>query len=87
MNKLRGRIAQMAATHRLPSIFAFRQHAEAGGLMSYEADLLGAQRRAAYYVDEILKGAKPEVSALEMFHQTGDTTGNDVEGFYATTQC
>jgi len=56
---MRDRIAQLAERERLPSMFAFKQNAEAGGLMSYGADLYGVQRRAAIYVDKILKGAKP----------------------------
>jgi putative ABC transport system substrate-binding protein len=58
-DEMRDRIIQLAERQRLPSIFAWRQDAEAGGLMSYGADLFGVQRRAAIYVDKILKGAKP----------------------------
>jgi putative ABC transport system substrate-binding protein len=43
----------------LPSISLFREFAEAGGLMSYGPSITGLTRRAAYYVDRILKGAKP----------------------------
>jgi len=57
--EMRGRIAQLANRQRLPSMFAWRHSAEAGGLMSYGADLYAVQRRAATYVDKILKGAKP----------------------------
>ena len=53
------RIAHLAERHRLPSMFALRQDVEAGGLMSYGTDLHAMQRRAANYVDRILKGAKP----------------------------
>jgi len=56
---MRDRIARLAERQRLPSMFALRSSVEAGGLMSYGADLYGAQRRAARYVDKILKGAKP----------------------------
>ena len=59
IEEMRDRIAQLAASQRLPSMFAFRHNAEAGGLMSYGADLYSVQRRAAIYVDKILKGAKP----------------------------
>jgi len=44
---------------RLPSVFGLTYWAEAGGLMSYSANLYAVQRRAAMFVDRILKGAKP----------------------------
>ena len=53
------RIADLAIKNRLPSLFQGSTWVESGGLMSYSADELGAFRRAAYYVDRILKGAKP----------------------------
>jgi putative ABC transport system substrate-binding protein len=52
-------IADNAGKHRLPSIFAFREGVEAGGLLSYGQNQLDIYRRAAGYVDRILKGAKP----------------------------
>jgi putative ABC transport system substrate-binding protein len=52
-------IAQNAVRNRLPSIFANREYAEAGGLMSYGQNQVEIYRRAAEYVDRILKGAKP----------------------------
>jgi len=55
----RRRIADFALTSRLPSMFGNTEHAEAGGLMSYAPSSLEPYRRAAYYVDKILKGAKP----------------------------
>jgi putative ABC transport system substrate-binding protein len=55
----RTRIAELATKHRLPAIFAQREHAEAGGLMAFGANLRENFRRAAVYVDKILKGAKP----------------------------
>jgi len=55
----RERIVDLAAKHRLPGIFQFREFAEAGGLLSYAANLADIYRRLAYYVDKILKGAKP----------------------------
>ena len=55
----RARIADFAAKQRLPSIYTFRQHVEAGGLISYGPSLQANFRRAAAYVDKILKGAKP----------------------------
>ena len=53
------RVAEMAANSRLPAMYEFRQYVDAGGLISYSADLNDIWRRAATYVDKILKGAKP----------------------------
>jgi putative ABC transport system substrate-binding protein len=58
-NQQARQIAQLAAKHRLPSIAAIREYAEAGGLMSYGANNADLYRRAATYVDKIFKGAKP----------------------------
>jgi putative ABC transport system substrate-binding protein len=55
----RSEIVRLAQTHRLPSIYGERSFAEAGGLMVYSPNLLDLVRRAATYVDKILKGAKP----------------------------
>jgi putative tryptophan/tyrosine transport system substrate-binding protein len=55
----RARIMDFAAQHRLPGVHAYRELVEAGGLMSYGPSYAGMHRRAAYYVDKILKGAKP----------------------------
>jgi putative ABC transport system substrate-binding protein len=52
-------IADEVRKHRLPSIEGSRGHPDAGGLMAYGANVQGSYRRAAYYVDRILKGAKP----------------------------
>jgi putative ABC transport system substrate-binding protein len=52
-------IADLAAKARLPTIFGSRDFAKAGGLMSYGVDRQQLNRRAAEFVDEILKGAKP----------------------------
>jgi len=52
-------MADLAAQHRLPAMFGFREHVEAGGLMSYAASFPVMFRRAATFVDKILKGAKP----------------------------
>jgi putative ABC transport system substrate-binding protein len=54
-----GRLADLALAHRLPTIFGPRVHAEAGGLLSFGPDRTDLFRRAAGYVDRILKGAKP----------------------------
>jgi len=53
------RIAGFALKSRLPSVYNSREHVEAGGLMYYGADLADSYRRAAIYVDKILKGATP----------------------------
>jgi putative tryptophan/tyrosine transport system substrate-binding protein len=53
------RIAGFALKNRLPSMYSNKQAVEAGGLMYYGADLADIYRRVAYYVDKILKGAKP----------------------------
>jgi len=55
----RTQIAALAAKSRLPVVYGFREEAEAGGLMAYGADVALMYRRAATYVDRILKGAKP----------------------------
>ena len=52
-------IAQFAAAQRIPSMAFQREYPDAGGLMSYGASIPVLYRRAAYYVDRILKGAKP----------------------------
>jgi putative ABC transport system substrate-binding protein len=54
-----GRIASIAADNKLPAIYAAREGAEAGGLMSYGANLPDLARHTALYVDKILKGANP----------------------------
>ena len=53
------RIVGFALKSRLPSMYSSREAVDAGGLMSYGADLADSYRRVAYYVDRILKGAKP----------------------------
>jgi len=58
-------IAEFARKNRLPSISRYREFVEAGGLMSYGADVLDNYRRAAWYVDKILRGAKPADMPIE----------------------
>jgi putative ABC transport system substrate-binding protein len=55
----RARIVELAGKHWLPAVYAERQFADAGGLMAYARNLPATFRRAAAYVDKILKGAKP----------------------------
>jgi len=55
----RARLADLTATHRLPSMHGSREMVDAGGLMSYGPDTAYQSRHAATYVDKILKGAKP----------------------------
>src|SRR5262252_1065168 len=61
----RRRIAAFALASRLPTIYNFREHVEDGGLISYGVDLRQNNRRAAYFVDRILKGAKPAELPVE----------------------
>lgn len=65
MNTHGKRIADTALKHRLPSIYSRRELVDAGGLMSYGTDLAHSYRRIAYYVDRILKGAKPANLPIE----------------------
>jgi ABC-type uncharacterized transport system substrate-binding protein len=53
----RARLAELALKHRLPAMFGSNENVEAGGLMSYAADRIDLARRAALYIDKILKGA------------------------------
>jgi len=55
----RHHIADLAIKHRLPAVFLQKEHAEAGALMAYGSPFTDHFRRAAYFVDRILKGAKP----------------------------
>ena len=61
----RKQIIELAARSRLPTIYDTRDWAENGGLLSYGADRLDMYRRAAVYVDKILKGAKPAELPVE----------------------
>ena len=59
------RLADLALAHKLPSIYAPREHVEVGGLMSYGPDRADLWRRGAIYVDKILKGKKPAEMPVE----------------------
>ena len=59
INNQRKQIADLTVKNRLPAIYDDRRYIDAGGLMSYGTDLADLHRRAATYVDKILKGAKP----------------------------
>jgi putative ABC transport system substrate-binding protein len=62
---IRGKVAELAERHRLPAIYVYKDSALAGGLMSYGPDRSQIYRRAAEYVDKILKGTKPADLAVE----------------------
>jgi putative ABC transport system substrate-binding protein len=60
-----GRIVEFALKNRLPSIFHLKEFAEAGGLVAYGPSRTDMFRRAAIFVDKILKGAKPGELPIE----------------------
>jgi putative ABC transport system substrate-binding protein len=59
LNLHRSQVVELAAKHRLPAMYSIRSYVEGGGLMSYGVSITDLDRRAAIYVDKILKGAKP----------------------------
>ena len=61
----RARIADLAAKSRLPAMYGLTDHAAAGGLIAYGPNIADLYRRAAVYVDRILKGAKPSDLPIE----------------------
>jgi putative tryptophan/tyrosine transport system substrate-binding protein len=65
MNANQKRITGFALKSRLPSVYGSREAVNAGGLMYYGADEAESARRVAYYVDRILKGAKPAELPVE----------------------
>jgi putative tryptophan/tyrosine transport system substrate-binding protein len=58
-------IAEIPAANKMPTIYGYRQHVEAGGLISYGVNLIWCFHRAAYFVDRILKGARPSDLPVE----------------------
>ena len=62
----RKNIAEFAARARLPAVYGFREFVDAGGLISYGANISDTYRRAATYVDKILKGARPGDLPVEL---------------------
>ena len=61
----RERIIRLAAKHRLPGIYEWREHVEAGGLMAYGSSIADFTRRAVVYIDRIFKGASPSELPVE----------------------
>jgi putative tryptophan/tyrosine transport system substrate-binding protein len=61
----RRRIAELAATTRLPTVYGYREHVDDGGLISYGVDLRACFRRGAYYVQKILSGVVPSDLPVE----------------------
>ena len=61
----RQRIVDLAAKNRLPTVYASRNYVEVGGLMAYGSSFADLNRRAASYVDKILRGAKPSDLPVE----------------------
>ena len=65
LSRFRSRLAELAVKHRLPGIYEDKVYVEVGGLMSYGPNFPDLFRRAASYVDRILKGAKPGTLPIE----------------------
>ena len=65
LERNRGSIIALALKYRIPTVYPWRIYVEEGGLASYSASLLDMHRRAATYVDKILKGAKPSELPVE----------------------
>jgi putative tryptophan/tyrosine transport system substrate-binding protein len=64
-NRHRVRLAELGISHRLPAVYEAREYVDAGGLMSYGPDFSAMYRRAAGYVDRILRGTKPADLPIE----------------------
>jgi putative ABC transport system substrate-binding protein len=58
-NRYRRRLVDLAAQHRLPAMYPLKEYVQGGGLMAYRPSIPDLYRRAATYVDKVLKGAKP----------------------------
>jgi putative ABC transport system substrate-binding protein len=65
----RGQVVRLAASHRLPAVYALSEFVEVGGLMSYGVNIARQFRRAAVYVEKILNGAKPAELPVEQATQ------------------
>jgi len=65
IDEVRTPLTQLAIRHRLPTALTFREYVEAGGLLSYGPSLAAVHRRAAYYIDRLLRGAKPADLPIE----------------------
>jgi len=65
LNNQRTRVVELAAKNRLAAMYTIREYVEGGGLMSYGVSVTDLDRRAAIYVDKILKGAKPAELPVE----------------------
>jgi ABC-type uncharacterized transport system substrate-binding protein len=63
--RYRDQVVALAAAHRLPAMYGFREFVDAGGLMAYGSSIPAMCRRAAIYVDKILKGATPGALPIE----------------------
>ena len=61
----RDQVTRQAAAHRLPAMYGNREYVDVGGLMSYGPNIVDQWRRAASYVDRILKGARPSELPIE----------------------
>src|SRR5439155_7539669 len=61
----RSRIVELAVQHRLPAMYPDTQFVREGGLMAYSANQIAQWRRAAWYVDRILRGTKPDDLPIE----------------------
>ena len=70
----REKIVQFTIEHKLPAIFEYKAFADMGGLMSYGASMAEQWRRAAYYADRILKGAKPAELPVEFRRRSSSSS-------------